>query len=88
MEENVWNTPSFDAYAKASLVTYRADFPKRKKNKLPMALQQTHNELAEQYNPNGYFPWVVVLSPAQQPLDYFTYEKIPVTAYIQKLQKL
>lgn len=88
MEKTVWSSSTFDAYAKSSLVTYRADFPKRKKNKLPESLQNEHNGLAEKYNPNGYFPWVVVLSPAQTPLDYFAYEKIPVEAYIKKLEKL
>ncbi len=66
LEKEVWLNPVFAAYAKEDLILYRADFPKRKKNKLPVVLQEQNQNLAEMYNPKGYFPWVVVLSPSQK----------------------
>jgi len=63
LEEKIWKSTQFRNYAKDHYVMLRADFPRRKKNKLPKEQQAANNMLAEKYNPNGYFPLVVVLSP-------------------------
>ena len=39
----------------------KADFPRKKKNLLPKPQQKNNNKLAEKYNSNGHFPFVVVL---------------------------
>ena len=74
-------------FASDNLVLFRADFPKRKKNKLPEAQQAANDRLADQYNPKGYFPLVLVFSPDQQLLSSFAYEK-PVKAYIDQIAAL
>ena len=86
LEKEVWMNQAFIAYAEENLILYRADFPKRKKNKLAPLLQEQNESLAEVYNPKGYFPWVVVLSPSQKIIGSFVYERLPVSAYIEKIK--
>jgi len=85
LEKEVWLDKAFIAYANEKLILYRADFPKRKKNKLSPAMQAANEALAEQYNAKGYFPWVLIFSPLQKQLGTFAYEKIPVSSYIEKI---
>ncbi len=54
-------TNEFKAFSDSALVLVSLDFPRRKKNRLPI-YQQAHNDsLAAIYNPNGYFPFMVVI---------------------------
>jgi thioredoxin-related protein len=85
LEKEVWQSEAFIAFSNENLSLYRADFPKRKKNKLSPQLQEANAALAEIYNAKGYFPWVVVLSPSQKQLGTFTYEKNPVSSYLEKI---
>lgn len=85
LEKEVWEDSVFLAYAKDNLVLYRADFPKRKKNQLTPALATAHQALAEEFNPRGYFPWVVVLGADKTVKGTFVYTKSPVRDYIKKI---
>ena len=85
LEKEVWLDKAFIAYANEKLILYRADFPKRKKNKLSPATREANEALAEEYNAKGYFPWVVIFSHLQKQLGAFAYEKIPVSSYIEKI---
>lgn len=62
LEKEIWSTNEFKGYAKEHFVMLKADFPKRSKNALPKEQQDRNNALAEKYNKNGYFPFVVVLN--------------------------
>lgn len=86
LEKEVWQDSVFLAYAKENLVLYRADFPKRKKNQLAPALKAKHDSLAAQYNPQGYFPWVVVFGEDKVVKGTFVYTKDPVTHYIEQIK--
>jgi len=85
LEKEVWQSEVFIAFSNKNLILYRADFPKRKKNKLSTQLQEANAALAEVYNAKGYFPWVVVLSPSQKQLGAFAYEKTPVSSYLKMI---
>ena len=62
MKKQVFESEPFQAYATAHLVLVRADFPRQKKNQLTPA-QTKHNEaLAERFNPDGKFPFTVLLT--------------------------
>jgi len=63
LERYIWNSPEFTEYSKEHYVMLRADFPRKKKNQLPEEQRKKNNKLAEKFNPEGYFPLVVVLSP-------------------------
>ena len=61
MKHSVFENESFKKFAEENLVLVRADFPRLKKNQLEKA-QVTHNEkLAEKYNPEGKFPFTILL---------------------------
>jgi len=62
LDREVWSTSEFKEYSKEHFVMLKADFPKRSKNALSKEQQDKNNVLAEKYNKNGYFPFVVVLN--------------------------
>ncbi len=63
LERDIWNNPQFRAHAKDHYVMLRADFPRKKKNQLPPEQRKKNEQLAEKFNPQGYFPLIVILSP-------------------------
>ena len=88
LENEIWGNSSFFQYAQQHYVLFRADFPKRKKNKLPETIQQLNDRLASEYNPKGYFPLVVVLDPQGKVKGQLGYEKLTPEAYIALIEQL
>lgn len=85
LEREIWDTEAFKSYAKENYTLLKADFPRRKKNKLSKTLQSQNEQLAERYNPNGYFPLVVVLDKTGKQLGELGYKKTTPEAYIKLL---
>ncbi|MDA9360739.1 thioredoxin family protein [Flavobacteriaceae bacterium] len=88
LEKEIWKSPAFIQYAQKHYVLFRADFPKRKKNKLPETIQQLNDRLASEYNPKGYFPLVVVLDSVGEIKGQLGYEKVTPEAYIALIEQL
>ena len=88
LDKNVWQSEEFKAYAAEKLVLVRADFPKKKANVLPEALQNTNKALAEKYNQEGYFPLVVVLNAQGKVIAKKGYENQNAAKYVAELQAL
>ena len=86
MDKNLWSQPDFQAYAAKALVFFKADFPRRKKNQLSSEQQKVNNQLAEIYNPEGYFPRVLLLDAQGSILKQFTYDDRSPTDFIQALE--
>lgn len=86
LDREIWSTEEFKTYAKDHFVMLLADFPRKKKNTLPDVQQQKNNQLAEKYNKQGYFPFVVILNKEGNVLGEAGYEKTTPTAYIAKLE--
>ena len=63
----------------------QADFPKRSKNALPKDQQAKNDQLAEKYNPNGYFPFVVILDKTGKVLGQTGYKNMSSKEYIDHL---
>lgn len=82
LENDIWKSEEFKDYAADHYVLYRADFPRKKANKLPKELAEQNAALAEKYNPNGYFPLVVVFDSNKQVIGNTTYKSISPKAYI------
>jgi len=61
MKKKVLDSEEFSEHAKENYVLYNADFPKKKQNQLSPELSAANRSLAERYNPEGYFPLIVVL---------------------------
>ncbi|WP_298486871.1 thioredoxin family protein [uncultured Maribacter sp.] len=86
LDKEIWSTEEFTDYAKENFVMLQADFPKKKKNSLSEEQVEKNKALAEQYNPKGYFPFVVVLDKDGNVLGQTSYKKITPTAYIKLLE--
>ena len=85
LDRDIWQSDEFKAYAKQNVVLYRADFPRKKENKLKDQFVQQNKELADRYNPKGYFPLVLVLDKKGKILGETGYQKIAPKAYISLL---
>ena len=85
LDKEIWSTNEFKMYAKDHFVMIRADFPRKKKNKLETPQQQKNNLLAEKYNKQGFFPHVVVLNKKGDVLGRTGYKKVSPSAYIKIL---
>jgi hypothetical protein len=63
LHERVLVTTEFSTWAKENAALLSIDFPRQKKNALSAEQVKQNDSLAEQYNPNGVFPLVIILSP-------------------------
>lgn len=82
LDKEVWSTDVFQEYSKSHYVMLKADFPRRKANRLDESQQKHNNQLAEKYNQKGYFPHVVVLDAKGEVLGRTGYEKKSPDEYI------
>ncbi|WP_299113565.1 thioredoxin family protein [uncultured Winogradskyella sp.] len=86
LDKEIWHTDEFISYAKEHFVMLKADFPKRKKNALSETQQKHNDKLAEVYNRNGYFPYVVVMDANGNVLGSTGYKKTTPKVYIDILE--
>ena len=61
LRKEVFNTDAFATYAADHLVLVNADFPRQKKNQPSKEQQKINDALAERYNPQGSFPFTLLL---------------------------
>ena len=59
-KKTIFDTPEFQSFADKNLVLLIADFPRQKKNQLPKEQQELNDKLAETYDPEGSFPFLVL----------------------------
>ena len=85
LDRQIWSTDAFKKYAKDNFVMLQADFPKRKKNALSKPQTIANAKLAERYNKNGVFPFVVVLDANGNVLGETGYKKTTPENYIKEL---
>jgi len=85
LDREIWSTSTFIDYATANFVLVKVDFPKRKKNALSDAQTLANAQLAERYNTNGVFPFVLVLNAKGVVLGETGYKKISPENYIDAL---
>jgi len=86
LSKEIWSTEEFIAYSKINYILIQADFPRKKMNALTKEQQKINNFLAEKYNPNGYFPLVVVLNKNGEVLGETSYKKTTPKQYINLLE--
>jgi len=85
LEREIFESPEFVDYAKKHYILLKADFPRKKKNQLSKEQQLKNNRLFEQYNPQGFFPFVVVLNSEGEILGTTSYKKLSPKEYIDEL---
>tara|TARA_B100000768_G_C11284835_1_gene381705 strand:- start:9807 stop:10235 length:429 start_codon:yes stop_codon:yes gene_type:complete len=86
LSKEIWSSQEFIDYSKENYVLLQADFPRKKKNALSEEQQNINNFLAEKYNPNGYFPLVVILNKNGGVLGETSYKKVTPKQYINLLE--
>lgn len=85
LEKNIWNSSEFKKYSEENLVLLKADFPKRRNNKLSKEQQEKNEKLFEEYNTPGTFPFVVILDKAGNVLGTTGYKDVTPKEYIEHL---
>ena len=85
LDREIWSTDTFKKYAKENYVMLKADFPRRKKNALSETQTKANALLAEKYNKQGFFPFVVVLDSIGKVLGESSYKKTTPENYIKEL---
>jgi thioredoxin-related protein len=85
LDREIWSTDTFKKYAKQNYVMLKADFPRRKKNTLSETQTKANAQLAEKYNKQGFFPFVVVLDSSGKVLGESSYKKTTPENYIKEL---
>ena len=85
LDREIWSTELFKKYAAKHYVMLQADFPRKKSNALSEAQTKANAALAEKYNKQGYFPFVVVLDSDGKVLGENSYKKTTPENYIKEL---
>lgn len=86
LDKSIWQSDVFRSYAKENYILYKADFPRKKANRLPEAIAEQNGALAEKYNPNGHFPLVLLLDTDGNILGETGYLNSTPEAYIESLK--
>lgn len=87
MHKEIFDNADFHELANSTLVLLNADFPRLRKNQLPAKQQQANETMADRYNPNGKFPFTILLTADGKPL--VSWDGFPdggEAAFIQRLQ--
>ena len=82
-EKKVLDDPSFQQFLKTNVLFLNADFPQRKK--LNGKLIEQNEWLAEQYNPDGIFPTLLLVTPEQKIVP-LTYTQETASQFIDKMK--
>ncbi|MEN0054218.1 MAG: thioredoxin family protein [Mucilaginibacter sp.] len=61
LRKEILESEKFKDFAAGNLVLVRADFPRQKKNQLSKDQVKLNEALAEKYNPEGKFPYTLLL---------------------------
>lgn len=85
LDRQVWSTATFKKYALENYVMLQADFPRKRENSLSETQAKANAKLAETYNSNGIFPFVVVLDANGNVLGKTGYKKTTPEQYIKEL---
>lgn len=71
MHKTIFENASFENYAEKDLVLVNADFPRLRKNQLSKEQQKQNDALAEQYNPEGKFPYTLLIDENGKVVKYW-----------------
>lgn len=85
LDRDIWQSETFKAYAAKHYVLYKADFPRKKKNKLAPETAAANAKLAERFNPKGHFPLVVLLDASNTVYAEMGYQRGSSQEYLDLL---
>jgi len=62
LRKEILESADFETYAAKNLVLVRADFPRNKSHQLPADQIKRNEQLADKYNPEGKFPFTLLVN--------------------------
>ena len=62
MHKTIFESAAFETFAGKELVLVNADFPRLNKHQLSKVQQKQNDDLAEQYNASGKFPYTLLIN--------------------------
>ncbi|MGN6568504.1 MAG: thioredoxin family protein [Flavipsychrobacter sp.] len=83
-EKKILSDTAFQNFAADKLIVLKADFPQKKK--IPADLKSQYESLAERYNPNGNFPYIVLVAPDKRMLANISYQNQSAIAFVAELK--
>jgi thiamine biosynthesis lipoprotein len=83
-EKKILTDPGFMVFAKENLVILNADFPQRVNQEKALLMQ--NEELAEKYNPQGYFPHLLLLNANGDVLTTLQYINQSAAEFIDEFE--
>ena len=88
LDRSIWQSEAFKKESDKSWIMVRADFPRKKANKLTNEQTEHNRKLAEKYNLEGSFPLVVVLDKNTKVLGKMGFKNISPEEYIKMIHAL
>ncbi|SEK35531.1 Thioredoxin-like [Aquimarina amphilecti] len=85
LERKIFSNPEFKKFADKKFIWLKADFPKRKKNRLSKEQSEKNFELAERYNKKMVFPVILVIDKEGTVLGATGYRKMSAERYMSLL---
>ncbi|MFC5045704.1 thioredoxin family protein [Aquimarina hainanensis] len=85
LERRVLSDENFLTFADKHFIMVKADFPKKKKNRLSEKQEEKNFKLAERYNKRMRFPVMLVLNEEGNVLGVTGYRKTSVERYMNLL---
>jgi len=88
LRKEILESTAFEAYAAEHLVLVRADFPRQKKNQLSAQQVKLNEALADRYNPNGIFPYTLLIDERGKVLKTWDgYPNVTPENFVQEIIK-
>ena len=88
LEKNLWQSPEFKEEAQKNWVLLRADFLQKKGDPDPVNVNDMKIILAEKYNRDGFFPFMVVLDKNGKVMGKTGVEDFTPEEYIMRFRTL
>lgn len=87
LDEQILNTTEFQEY-KEGFVWLKADFPRKKNNRLSKEHQAHNDALAEKYNNKGQFPLLVFIDSNEKVLGTIGYQSVSPSEYATLIENI
>jgi thiamine biosynthesis lipoprotein len=86
IEKNILADTSFRKFAQHHLITFIADFPQKKK--LPDSEKISNEKLADEFNPKGIFPLLLLVKPNRTIVASLEYENYSAGDFVKQVNKI
>lgn len=87
LENEILDKEEFQTY-KQNFVWLKADFPRKKENRLSKEMQVQNDALAEKFNQRGAFPLLVFVGNDEKVLGSIAYQRLEPKEYISLIKKI